>query len=259
MTNCCVYFHKDSDGIIKYIGSGNIKRAYRSNHRSKAWNELFKYNKPTVEIVAMDLSKDNSLKLEHDLILKHSDTVVNCVKPCVVVEHSFEIINSMFYVDETSPSCLRWKIPSGRYGRYPACSVAGSLQGKVGHRYWNINTKDFHISAHRAVYLLTHGSIDSSLVINHINGNTSDNRPCNLEMITQSSNTFKRKKTPSSFTDGLSFRIMKGKYTFAIMTVSVNNKEYKKSVGVMTHGLMEATCEVIAFRKRILAEHNIEQ
>lgn len=257
MNNCCVYFHKDSEGTVKYIGSGNTKRAYRSNYRSKAWNELFKDNKPTVEIVATGLSKDESLKLEHELILKHTNTVVNCVKPCVVTDHSFEKINSMFYVDETSPSGLRWKIPSGRYGRYPAGSIAGGLQGMSGNKYWNINSKNFHISAHRAVYLLTHGNLDKSLVVNHINGNTTDNRPSNLEMITQSSNTFKRRKTPSSFTDGLSFRMAKGKYTFAIMSVSVNNKEYKKSVGVMTHGIMEATCMAIEFRKKILAEHGI--
>lgn len=44
------------------------------------------------------------------------------------------------------------------------------------------------VTAHRCVYALVHGSISDDLVINHLNGVKDDNRPANLELVTQSEN-----------------------------------------------------------------------
>lgn len=45
------------------------------------------------------------------------------------------------------------------------------------------------VSAHRLVYRYFFGEIPAGCVVNHINRNRQDNRPSNLEAVTQSANT----------------------------------------------------------------------
>ena len=46
------------------------------------------------------------------------------------------------------------------------------------------NLRRFNALAHRLVWLHLHGPVPVGMVVNHINANKSDNRPCNLEIVT---------------------------------------------------------------------------
>lgn len=60
--------------------------------------------------------------------------------------------------------------------------------------YSRINYKGKCLAAHRIVYAALIGPLNPALVINHINGIKSDNRPENLEQVTQSENNHHRFK-----------------------------------------------------------------
>jgi len=70
-----VYLHRNTDGKIFYIGSGNYKRAYVCNKsaRSEAWHQ-FADKGYVVEIVATGLERKAAFDLEDALIIKYRDT-----------------------------------------------------------------------------------------------------------------------------------------------------------------------------------------
>lgn len=73
----------------------------------------------------------------------------------------------------------------GRRGRPIAKKMRGYL--------WVLTTRDGKTvnvgSAHRMIWEAVHGEIPDGLQINHINGDKTDNRIANLELVTASENT----------------------------------------------------------------------
>lgn len=110
-------------------------------------------------------------------------------------------LNTLFYYDESSLSCLRRKIDVvnslGRVSRYK--------DGEVGWKApkgWYTEVDGVNLAVHRIVYLLHNGSINLNLPIDHINGNCWDNRLGNLRQVTHSvnvKNRVVRNKTEASF------------------------------------------------------------
>lgn len=79
-------------------------------------------------------------------------------------------------------------------------SPVGNINKKTGYVCTCLTKPDGKAttaSVHRIVWIIYHGKIpDSSLVCDHINGKITDNRPCNLRMVTPKENmqnTAKRK------------------------------------------------------------------
>ena len=82
------------------------------------------------------------------------------------------------YYDETSPSGLRWKRYAANNKIKPG-DVAGRPSEKL---YWSTYVLDRRYFNHRIVYELFNGSISIDLVVDHIDGNKSNNTLANIEL-----------------------------------------------------------------------------
>lgn len=102
-----------------------------------------------------------------------------------------------FYLSPDSPSGLRWRIniESG-YGKIQAqCGqVAGARATSKGKTYWHVQLSGKKYTVHRIIWELLYGLIPAGYVINHINGEGSDNTITNLELRTQQENTLLQKR-----------------------------------------------------------------
>lgn len=187
----CVYLHKDSDGVVRYVGQGVQSRAFVFTGRNPAWRSMFSVaNPPTVEVVQSCLSKESALDLELDLIGRYSETILNRITSThKQKEMLFDDFASNFKYDETSPTFLMRKTKNGQY------IVAGFNTGK----YYKVSLKNSSYGVHRVIWLLHNGRIDSNMVVDHIDNNPSNNSIDNLRMVSFSENSKNRiSKLPRS-------------------------------------------------------------
>lgn len=65
-----VYVHKKrTDGEVFYVGKGKAHRAWVTTYRSDFWTKVFEKHGRDVEIIADNLSEDEALNIEKELIL----------------------------------------------------------------------------------------------------------------------------------------------------------------------------------------------
>jgi hypothetical protein len=112
----------------------------------------------------------------------------------------YNIINwsEHFYLDSSSPSGLRWNrdvlhiTGSGKkFIRYKEGSAVGSLtlgKNKVP-TAWRTKLNGVSYLIHRIVWVIYYGSIDNTLMVDHLNGNPLDNSVENLELKTPKGNS----------------------------------------------------------------------
>jgi hypothetical protein len=184
----CVYLHRRKDNNeIFYVGQGTIKRPYSATRKLKAWNTVVKdAGGFIVEIVKDCLSKEDALELEIEIIQEYKGSLVNLItSSSITKELDYETFNQKFFIDETSPSGLRFKIDV--YAGKNYCSLSNAKNSVAGVKIvdgsWSITHEKRPVKVHRIVYLLANKKIDSSKVIDHINGNPSDNTIMNLREV----------------------------------------------------------------------------
>jgi hypothetical protein len=100
-----------------------------------------------------------------------------------------ELFEQIFYLDETSPSFLRWKITVSN--RSKAGDVAGSINNSG---YWRVTYKAKFYPVHKIVYCLHYGNYDESLTVDHIDNCPSNNNPQNLRLLSLSEQNKHRRK-----------------------------------------------------------------
>lgn len=204
----CVYVHKDKEGVVKYVGSGTEYRAYQthtSSHRGKKYAEFVEANgKPEVEILAKGLSKFEAEDLERELFDNHRYTILNNRRPASVKILTKEMFEEYLYYDETSKSCLRWKIDrvsgTGKIER-KANSEAGGLKPSG---YYELTFKGKYYRVHRIVCVLHDIEVDGK-VVDHIDRDKSNNKISNLKVVYQKENmqNVSRHKLSAANTSGV--------------------------------------------------------
>jgi len=98
--------------------------------------------------------------------------------------------HSVFYYDETSPSCLRWKTDRFRgRGRNQKFISAGDVVGSLNviDEYWHVHIFGKMYNAHNIVWTMFNGN-QGQHFIDHINRNRADTRIENLRTVEQSHN-----------------------------------------------------------------------
>jgi hypothetical protein len=182
----CVYVHKDEFGNIRYVGSGRLKRAM-SKYPDSGRGELYKQFVMThgtldVEIVEDNLTKEQSVEKEIQLYTDNCNSgyLLNTRTPNKVGELPTKSeLDAYFYYDESSPTFLRYKT-GHRKG-----SVAGSLERNG---YVRVSYKSHRMMCHRVIMLLHGYEVNVDMVVDHIDGNRSNNSITNLRLTTHAVN-----------------------------------------------------------------------
>ena len=187
-----VYLHRSKvDNAIFYVGKGRCLRHSTKTSRGQNWHVVAEKGY-TVELYAQNLTNSDAYTIEQHLI----ETLPNLVNK-ITKTRTKEIdgaVLSLVYYDETSPTCLRYARPviSRSNGRVykNAGDIAGiekEMSHKAGKRHvFRAPSGMFYV--HRLVYAL-HYPISAEHVIDHIDGDTLNNKITNLRQVTQEVNS----------------------------------------------------------------------
>ena len=170
-----------------------------------------------------------------------------------------------FYLDETSPSGLRWNrdVITGKasFVRIKIGSVVGNLNTRSGRNIaWvtRVNGKAYLV--HRIIWVMVHGYIDTTLVIDHLNGDASDNSVQNMCLKTVQENSQNRFRVRNNTSGVNGVRLYQSIYgtTYYIAVWKEHSKYKSKSFSTKKYGMSEAfrlACEYRTAQIALLNEN----
>lgn len=159
----------------------------------------------------------------------------------------------LLYYDETSESCLRWKINpqwnkkfKGRCVGYK--KVRKSIGQPIG---WVLRYRGKNYQLHRVLYIImTDKYLPNNFVIDHKNGDCFDNRFENLQLVSETINARNKKKyiTNSSGVTGIRLHYTKGgALAYIAIWVDSSGKLCSKTFNTVKYG-QDALQLAIAYR-----------
>ena len=174
----------------------------------------------------------------------------------------------LFKYDENSPSCLirctdwlsgmDYKIKKASKG-----DPVGSIATQRGYSRWclKVNNKTFTIS--RIIWELHYGVIPKGMFIDHIDGNSLNNKISNLRIVSnrQNSHNQKMKSTNKSGVNGVDLLINTNKagkknLYWKAQWNDLNGKRCAKTFSVNKHGYEEAFRLACEYRENIVEKIN---
>ena len=260
--NYCVYLHRNKKtNEVFYVGSGRLKRATETTQRNSDWKKIVKEFGFVAEILKSNLNKKDSI-LEELSVYNHyskSYKLVNKFPPRTLNDYPTLILQKCLYYDETSPTCLRRKIDTvcnnGGKG-----SKAGDKAGSTsnGPRLVKVSGKMYLI--HKVVWILHFGKIPDGYVVDHIDGNPSNNLITNLRVITQAENC-RNQKLAKNNKSGVSGVILhkhgKGKSdAWRAQYVNIDGKVISKYFTISVYGNEEAFRLACEYRAKKIEDLN---
>ena len=142
-----------------------------------------------------------------------------------------------FYYDETSPSGMRWKVDvySGR-GLGKLNVKKGSVAGHLLKGRWQV-TKESNL-VHRVLWYIMFGEIPAGLVIDHKDGDASNNTISNLRLVTNKVNMRNKKMLSrnSSGVCGVNLTTSKGGKFWCAQWVEEDGSKKSKWYSVLKYG-----------------------
>jgi HNH endonuclease/AP2 domain len=164
----------------------------------------------------------------------------------------------VFYEDSSSPTGLRWKISPANH--IEAGDVAGCIRTdkKYGNQCFRVGYNKTIWLVHRILWVMRNGSIESSLDIDHIDGNALNNSAENLRLVSTAVNQRNQKQpiTNTSGVTGVYFRIMNS-CTYAVAYwYNLSGKQECKSFHCKKLGLLGAFATACDYREKMIKELN---
>ena len=172
-----------------------------------------------------------------------------------------------FYLDPKSPSGLAWNRETYSLGGNKLETWVGKPAGALrdckngDNKAWciafKVDSKVKHFKVHRIILVLS-GVKTNGLVVDHINGISSDNRIENLRAVPLEINSRNQKmkyNSPYGITGVLSQHDKKGNSYF-VARARFNNKQVQQNFPIKKLGIMEAFQKAVIARKEMIAELN---
>ena len=168
-----------------------------------------------------------------------------------------------FYYDETSASCLRWKVErrsgrgSGRVMASPG-DVAGTAHDQNGYAVVGLFGTTYFV--HKIIWELMTGQAYGSTQVDHEDGNPSNNKIGNLRAATQQVNMRNRcmsSANTSGFT-GVSQCRRKRQTYWRARWFTLDGKEKAKWFSISVLGDIEAFIAACEYRAKMIEQLNVQ-
>lgn len=164
------------------------------------------------------------------------------------------------YYDETSPSYLRWKVD--RWGGRIKVKSKGDVAGGIHkiRKYWYVKIGGVNFLNHRIIFLLHNPEYcGKELLVDHLDGDRSNNNISNLRLASPSINSrnMKMRSDNSSGITGVGLRIDAGGRAYWVGRYSSNGKQVARLFSINKFGFDVARELAIKFRTESVMNLNI--
>lgn len=173
-----------------------------------------------------------------------------------------EELEKYFYYDESSPSCLRWKVNmyTGQY-KTKINTSAGDVAGAwacsrvKSSGSWNTSLNGMKIKVHRVIYQLFHNDLTDKDYIDHLDGNPRNNKISNIRKTDHRTNmkNVKKKSNNTSGVTGVEYYERSGRSPYYVATWSDKEGNAKsKCFATSVHGLEGAFIKAVLARNEAI-------
>lgn len=159
-----------------------------------------------------------------------------------------------FYYDESSPSCLRWKVNRYSGKGYKKLEIAaGDSTGKfdIHIGYYRVTFYSEAYLVHRLIWEIHNGVIPKELVIDHIDGDTMNNKLSNLRLVSKNLNSRNQRKRSKNSSGVTGVQSGEGRW---VAFWQGGKKQKRKSFSISKYGDDEAFRLACEYRAKMVAQ-----